>query len=527
MKAKKEDDENEIIEESVGESIEEDNPKPAKKAAKKKVKRRPAKKVEEKKEASKAASLEHTEDAKEEKNGPSEEKSGSSEDDAQEHDSHKKEKKKAGKVVTTILVLVVIIAIILLIANIDKLFPKKEGAATTGTSDVAAIVNGETITNEQLNKQYDVLPAQYKLVFTKEAFLDQMIDEAILLQEAKKEGIEVDEQRVDEIVDSIVLQSGLSLDEFESRLSMQGISLDYIKSYYKDQIMISDLLNKTIFSDIEVTLPERVRASHILVNISEDAEEIIGELDDGADFAEIARERSLDISSKPMGGDLGYFTKGQMVKEFEDAVFDLGIGEVSDAVKTEFGYHIIKLTDKQPEEKMRLSDVKIDEQKLVGEDVGDSITAFLEELKSKSAITKGAGMGATAASEIKTFKSTGDSICSEDGKPVIRLFSTTKCPHCRWIKSTFDDTVKEYGDKIAAYHWELDTGDNTLTADTEEAIPKSELGVFSKYNPKSSVPTFVFGCKYYRVGNAYEASGDLEAEKAEFRAVIEGLLSEP
>lgn len=521
MKTKKEDDENEII----GKSIEEDNPKPAKKAAKKKVKRRPAKKVEEKKEASKAASLEHTEDAKEEENGPSEEKSGSSEDDAQEHDHHKKEKKKAGKVVTTILVLVVIIAIILLIANIDKLFPKKEGAATTGTSDVAAIVNGEEITNEQLNKQYDVLPAQYKLVFTKEAFLDQMIDEAILLQEAKKEGIEVDEKRVNEIVDSIVLQSGLSLDEFESRLSMQGISLDYIKSYYKDQIMISDLLNKTIFSDIEVTLPERVRASHILVNISEDAEEIIGELDDGADFAEIARERSLDLSSKPMGGDLGYFITGQMVKEFEDAAFDLGIGEVSDAVKTEFGYHIIKMTDKQPEEKMRLSDVRIDEQKLVGEDVGESITGFLEELKSKAAITKGTGMASSG--EIKTFKSTGESICSEDGKPVIRLFSTTRCPHCRWIKSTFDDTVKEYGDRIAAYHWELDTGDNTLTADTEKAMPKSELDVFSKYNPKSSVPTFVFGCKYYRIGNAYEASGDLEAEKAEFRAVIEGLLSEP
>jgi thiol-disulfide isomerase/thioredoxin len=129
---------------------------------------------------------------------------------------------------------------------------------------------------------------------------------------------------------------------------------------------------------------------------------------------------------------------------------------------------------------------------------------------------------------ITTFSLMEGPVEAVDGKPVIRLFSTTRCPHCVWIKPTFDRVAGEYADagKIAAYHWELDIGDNTLTPEIETEAPASEQAAFLKFNPRSSVPTFVFGGKYYRIGNGYEWEQDLGKEEAEFRAVIEELIKE-
>jgi thiol-disulfide isomerase/thioredoxin len=131
-------------------------------------------------------------------------------------------------------------------------------------------------------------------------------------------------------------------------------------------------------------------------------------------------------------------------------------------------------------------------------------------------------------SDIKTFKCTADSVETIDGKPVIRLFSTTWCPHCIWIKPTFDRVAKEYADagKIVAYHWELDTEDNTLTPEVETSVPQSEQAVFQRFNPNQSIPTFVFGGKYYRIGTGYERENDLSLEEKEFRAVIDELIKE-
>ncbi len=93
-------------------------------------------------------------------------------------------------------------------------------------------------------------------------------------------------------------------------------------------------------------MSEFVKASHILVNTEEEALKIKEEIDNGKDFAQAAMETSLCPSGEN-GGDLGYFSKGQMVKEFEDAVFSMDIGEVSNPIKTQFGYHLIYLTDKK------------------------------------------------------------------------------------------------------------------------------------------------------------------------------------
>lgn len=124
-----------------------------------------------------------------------------------------------------------------------------------------------------------------------------------------------------------------------------------------------------------------------------------------------------------------------------------------------------------------------------------------------------------------TFTTTGDALCTENGKPIVILFSTTWCPHCKWIKDTFDSTVKSYGDSIAAYHWELDTQDNTLTDDVETSVPQNLAAYYQKYNPEGYVPSFVFGCEYSRIGNGYEKEANLTAEENEFRRMIDMLIA--
>jgi peptidyl-prolyl cis-trans isomerase C len=90
----------------------------------------------------------------------------------------------------------------------------------------------------------------------------------------------------------------------------------------------------------------QIRASHILVSTRDEAETVLSELGDGKEFEELARKYS-SCPSSANGGDLGFFSKGQMVREFEDAAFSLAEGEVSQPVRTQFGFHIIKVTEKK------------------------------------------------------------------------------------------------------------------------------------------------------------------------------------
>jgi peptidyl-prolyl cis-trans isomerase D len=126
-----------------------------------------------------------------------------------------------------------------------------------------------------------------------------------------------------------------------------------IEKYYRD-------------NEPQYTTPEQMRASHILLKtegkdeaaVKAKAEALLKQVKGGADFAALAKKESEDDQSKGQGGDLDYFGRGRMVKEFEDVAFSLPVGQVSEVVKSSFGFHIIKVTDKKPEARRSLDEVR-------------------------------------------------------------------------------------------------------------------------------------------------------------------------
>lgn len=126
-----------------------------------------------------------------------------------------------------------------------------------------------------------------------------------------------------------------------------------------------------------------------------------------------------------------------------------------------------------------------------------------------------------------TFTETDNEVCKQDNKPIIREFGTSWCPHCKWIEKTYQNVVNDYvkQGKVVAYQWYVDVNDDLLTAELENSVPESEIVVFKKFNPRMSIPTFVFGCRFIRIGNGYEDQKDLKAEEEEFKAVIETLIN--
>ena len=133
---------------------------------------------------------------------------------------------------------------------------------------------------------------------------------------------------------------------------------------------VTDEEVKNIMKKIKINLCSlhlKDRASHILVDTEEEAKKILEQINAGKDFAELAKQYSKDTQTKDAGGDLGYFGKGQMEEEFEKAAFKLKPNEISDIVKTKYGFHILKVTDQRDS--------------LSFEDVKTYISAELEKIK--------------------------------------------------------------------------------------------------------------------------------------------------
>ncbi len=142
-------------------------------------------------------------------------------------------------------------------------------------------------------------------------------------------------------------------------LENQALRAAYIEDKVQEAVTEEELRARYEQDIASYTPPEEVNASHILVETEEEAKAILEQLAGGADFAEIAREKSLDPGSKQSGGELGFFAKGQMVPEFEAEAFSLPPGEVSkEPVKTQFGYHIVKVNEKRSQPVPSFEDVR-------------------------------------------------------------------------------------------------------------------------------------------------------------------------
>jgi peptidyl-prolyl cis-trans isomerase SurA len=252
---------------------------------------------------------------------------------------------------------------------------------------IVAVVGNEIILESELKMQTSLLLSQ-RGVEVKNAeeqsklqreILDQMINDKLLLLQAQKDTtIEVTSKEVDAAVADQLkkLKSEFSEEAFQAQLKAEGLTENELKKKYREQIknqmmvdrLIGSKLSKVSMSTKEVKdfyqtykdsipdQPEAVKLSHILLEIKPSqvtldslqrkAERVLELVRKGEDFAQLASRYSDDPSGKE-GGDLGFFKKGDMIPKFEDVAFTLNPGEVSNVVETEFGYHIIKVEEKE------------------------------------------------------------------------------------------------------------------------------------------------------------------------------------
>lgn len=329
-------------------------------------------------------------------------------------------------------------------------------AETVGKS--IAVVNGEALYQADFDENFKSIQEQRKKSSngapfppeweneTRKALLNQMIDEKLLVQEAKKRDIKIPKRQLEEGIMQVKArfknfppgykptkedyERPLNPDEkkeFDKELKNQGITEKEFEAHIEDQLRMMRLTEEEVRSKVPEPFPdgaensqddpklapaydkeakalydeiekkfndpnfkpqqnsdidmmvmtlksklgESIRANHILIksNRNDDMKKrsealskiknIKKQLDNGADFDDLASKNSEDSSAKN-GGDLGFFGRGQMVPEFEKAAFSLPVGGVSDVVETEFGYHLIKVTEKKAARKLKYEDIKGD-----------------------------------------------------------------------------------------------------------------------------------------------------------------------
>ncbi|WP_081797976.1 peptidylprolyl isomerase [Neobacillus dielmonensis] len=275
------------------------------------------------------------------------------------------------KIVSTILVLVVALAVVLG-------FTLKKGEAV-------AKFNGESITKDEL---YSEMVKQYG-----SATVDKMIADKIVTAEAAKKKIAVSDNEVNKQINALKESYG-GEDVFNQMIASNGTTLTQVKEDLKNYLTIKKLLEpqikitdeemKTYFEENKDSFaePEQVKASHILVADEQTANEIKQKLTDGADFADLAKQYSTDEGTKNDGGELGYFGKGDMVAEFENVAFSLDVNQISDPVKTDYGYHIIKVEDKKAAKEAYFEDSKATiKDTLLDQKLDSEYTTWLENKK--------------------------------------------------------------------------------------------------------------------------------------------------
>lgn len=218
-----------------------------------------------------------------------------------------------------------------------------------------AIVNGEKISKDAYKAEMSfygsMLASRQNL---KNSIVQMMVQDKLIADDIKAQKIEVSDKEANEAFLNSVKQFG-GQEQFDKMLDDYNMDVEKFKETVKKDLMykkhkewfekehpVTDEEIKQYYEDNKDQFAKR-DASHILVADEKTAKEVKDKLDKGEDFAALAKKYSKDTANAANGGELGTFSRGQMVKEFEDAAFSLKEGEISAPVKTQFGYHIIKI----------------------------------------------------------------------------------------------------------------------------------------------------------------------------------------
>ena len=308
------------------------------------------------------------------------------------------------------------VAIVLFSVVSSDAASKKEG--------FAAKVNGVGIKKTTLDAAVNNFIENQKMLGTavkeeekdklKKDILNELVSAELLYQASQKAGIGDLSKDVDSQLENI--KKGFGSDqEFQKVLKERGIEVKDLKEDIKKGVSINAYLEKEVFSKLspvtedekkqeyeankdKLSVPDEVKASHILIKVGEKAtpeekqkakekiEALRTRAMSGEDFAKLAKENSED-GSAPNGGDLGYFRKGQMVKPFEDTAFGLEKDQISPVVETQFGYHVIKVTDKKSAHTLTYDEVSKDIEKfLINKRKRDEVNKTVEALKKNAKI---------------------------------------------------------------------------------------------------------------------------------------------
>ncbi len=258
---------------------------------------------------------------------------------------------------------------------------------------IAVVVNDEVVTLSEIDAAAAPLSEKYKTIYSGEELdkklsfarhdaVEQLIDQKVLLGAAKRENVEVSEKEIDARVEDVA-KNFSSRSDFEKAIQGQGMTMTKLRARYKDQIMVRRLIEKKVISRISVSpvevdnyykehsdrfaAPEEISLRNILIRMKDDpsdtqkraelAQDILKRLKSGEDFAALAKEYSEGPGAEE-GGSMGFVRRGDLMKQIEDAVFNLEPGGVSEIIQTSLGYHMFKVEERVKARTPELAEVK-------------------------------------------------------------------------------------------------------------------------------------------------------------------------
>lgn len=293
--------------------------------------------------------------------------------------------------------------------NTDTKVEEKANDVKELDKGTVAIVNGDKISKDSYKEEmsfYGAMLASRQNL--KNSIVQMMVQDKLIADDMKANKLEVSDKDVNESFLNSVKQFG-GQEQFDKMLDDYNMDVEKFKETVKKDLMyqkhkewfekehpVTDEEIKQYYEDNKDQFAKR-DASHILVDNEKTAKEIKEKLDKGEDFAALAKEYSKDTANADNGGNLGEFSKGQMVKEFEDAAFALKEGEISEPIKTQFGYHIIKIN--------KVSDSEDDNKDAISKAINEKKYAdYIKELNEKANVVTDATVKENKAAEESTVE---------------------------------------------------------------------------------------------------------------------------